>query len=220
MEDDFRKEFLVRYRLPRPLSRAYEAVCFSLNEEDIIQKVKWCAGISVRFLSLIRQAHLIACDETELINPPHHRDLSRILEADFFNGQPERKGLLLLLQLAGIYRGVDMREAPSVILRAFESIIFLERFKIVIVEKRGFNVLLGPHLEYLVKHEHTEEFLMKAPSGTPLFVNPLDGRFLSLNPLAAWVKAPRQPFGHLYLLRRIEGNTGRYIKRESPVRPA
>ncbi|MGD0275042.1 MAG: serine/threonine-protein kinase [Syntrophales bacterium] len=219
MEDNFRKEFLVRYRLPRPVSRAYEAVCFSLNEEDIIQKVKWCAGIAVRFLSLVRQAHLLTRDETLPINPPHYRDLDRILEEDFFKEKLERKDLLPLLQLAGIYRGMDIKEAPSAILPALESIVFLEQFKIIIMVEKGFNVLLGPHLEYPVKHEHTKEFMMKAAPGTPLLVNPQDGRFVSLNPLAAWVKDPHHPFGHLFFLRRMEGDTGWYIEEGIPGSP-
>jgi hypothetical protein len=201
------------------VSRAYEAVCFSLNEEDIIQKVKWCAGIAVRFLSLVRQAHLLTRDETMPINPPHYRDLDRILEDDFFKEKLERKDLLPLLQLAGIYRGMDMKEAPSAILPALESIVFLEQFKIIIVVEKGFNVLLGPHLEYPVKHEHTEKFLMKAAPGTPLLVNPQDGRFVSLNPLAAWVKDPHHPFGHLFFLRRMEGDTGWYIEEGTPGSP-
>jgi len=37
-------EFLVRHRLPRPLSMAYEAVCFALNENDPI--FYWCGFVT------------------------------------------------------------------------------------------------------------------------------------------------------------------------------
>jgi len=212
-------EFLVRHRLPRPLSMAYEAVCFALNENDVIQRSKWCANVAVRFIGALRQACCLARGENETIGPPSYYDYRRKCEGNFFPEELEEGVPHELLQIAGIYRGSISGKIRETILKTLVKIKFLARYRLIIVDEKGFNVLLGPRIEYSVHHNHTNDFLSRVNIGTPMLVDPQDGRFLTLNPLVIWSKDRTHPFGNLYMLRRMDGLTGRYIEEGMPGFP-
>ncbi len=218
--DPFHKEFLIRYRFPRPLSRAYEAVRFALDEGDVRQRVQWCAKVAIRFLAALRQSCCLVCEgEPGPVAPPTYHDLRRTPRGPLFLEELDRGVPVRLMQLAGFSGGGSAGDSLAQLLQALEDILFLARYRLAIIEKRGFNVLLGPRMEYTVRHDHPDGFLERYPSGTPILVNPATGAFLSLSPLVAWAKEPTFSFGHLYLLRRLSGDQGRYIEEGLPGSP-
>lgn len=216
--DALRREFLIRYRLPRPLSRAYEAVCFALEEGDIRQRARWCAKVAIRFLAALRQASSL-CEEPGYVSVPTHHDLRRMSAGPLFPKELEGRTPVRLLELAGIYSGGTAEDFRAEIRQALQEIDFLARYRLIIVEKKGLRVLLGPRMEFPMAFEQPEEFLLRFPPGTPLLVDPSAGTFLSLSPLAVWVKEPSFSFGHLYLLRHLAGNYGKYVAEGIPGSP-
>ena len=218
--ENYNREFIVRYRLPRPVSRAYEAVCFALNEDDVIQRSRWCANVAVRFMAALKQACCLARIKKGALNPPSHYDFKRKCEGTLFPEELEARVPHQLLQLAEIYPGKINGDARTVILEALEKIHSLARYRLAVIDKSGFNVLFGPRIEYLVRHDHPGDFMKLVPVGTPMLVNPLDGHFLTLSPLVIWMKDLSSPFGHLYMLRRIEGMVGQYVEDGIPGSPS
>lgn len=71
------QEFLIRYRLPRPVSRAYEMVCLSMNAEEAAYRSLWCVQTALRFVAALKQAARLALDPELLLHPPVERDLRR-----------------------------------------------------------------------------------------------------------------------------------------------
>ena len=79
--------FLVRHRLPRPVSRSFEAVNFSSDPADVDARITWCAASAVRFLSAVRQANFLAVNINLPVNPPAIHDFKlELLESAFIAG--------------------------------------------------------------------------------------------------------------------------------------
>ncbi|MBN1635584.1 MAG: serine/threonine protein kinase [Deltaproteobacteria bacterium] len=213
-------EFLIRYRMPRPISRAYEALCFAASENEISQRSLWCASVAVRLLSALRQLSCLAFGDSSPINPPSFYDLKRSYAGDLFPQELQGKIPTRLLQIAGVYRGGSNDRNRTIILNALGEIGFLTKYRLAIVEQQGFRILLGPRIEYELTFEHSPEFIEQIQLGTPILVKPQDGSFLTLNPLFTWVKDPRNPFGQLYLIRRIDGIMGQYVEEGMPGCPS
>lgn len=74
-------DFLIRHRLPRPLSRAYEALSFSLDPREAFHRACWCAGVTLRFLEALRLCSAISADPDlpprRALLPPPARGLAR-----------------------------------------------------------------------------------------------------------------------------------------------
>lgn len=209
MIDDL--DFLIRYRFVRPISRSYESVCFALSSHEAFQRSRWSANVSIRFLSALYQASVLALQGRGPVNPPSHHDFKRPCTKPFPHGL-KAKIPTMLMMLAGIYEGAPQGDARHVLLKSLESLDYLAGYRLVVCEDRGFRVLLGPRMEYIVPHIHTEEFAGCVPPGTILFVDTNSGRYLTLGPLVIWRRNPRRSFGHMYILRRVEGTTGHYIE--------
>ena len=214
------KDFLIRYRLPRPLSRAYEAACFSLNTAEITQCCRWCANVTVRFLAAIRQAGCLADGLRQAINPPSRHDLKHKGLEDPFPAELGPGELSGLLHLAGIYSGTGIRPDVSTLLAYLERVVFLARFRLVVVESGGFRILLGPRIEYQLLHPHPPVFLEENPVGSVVLVDLEGGGYLGMNPLLTWSHNPHRPFGHLYILRRVDGIMGQYVEDGLPGSPS
>lgn len=213
------REFPVRYRMPRPISRAYETVCFALGETDQLQRTWWCARVAVRFLSMLRQACCLAYDGALPVNPPSHHDFKIRCDAAPFPvgmgpGIPHT-----LLMLAGIYSGHYAEKGREAVLGGLSEILFLTHGRLVVVEASGLRVLYGPRMEYVVRHGHPEDLPGRPPVGTVFFLDPRDGRYVTLNPLVTWCREPSEPCGRLYLLRRMEEDAGHYLEEGVPGSP-
>ena len=52
---DLSREFQLRHRLPRPISRSYEAACFAPPEEA--HRARWCARVALRLLAALEGDH-------------------------------------------------------------------------------------------------------------------------------------------------------------------
>ncbi len=218
MLDHFKREFIVRYRLPRPVSRAYEMVSFSEYEDEIHCKVSWCAGTAVRFLAAVRQANLLCTDSSLSVNPPSYNDFKMDLPGSPFPRETSGKPGTGLLQLAGILGGSAL-PARETLFQALSTLDYLARYRLVIVEPYGFRVLMGPRVEYLVWEERDREY-RRLHSGTVLLVDAETGGYISLNPLLIWHRERDKPLGHLYVLRRIEGWNGIYREDGIPGTPS
>jgi serine/threonine protein kinase len=216
-EEAFRREFTVRYRLPRPLSRSYESVLFARHEGEVQNKITWCARVAVRFIAALRQALYLSADPSASVNPPGERDLKLPAGDSAFDLIIHMPSPVSLLQLAGIYPGVVNRDDRSSLLSALEDIAFLSRYRIVAVEQDGLRVLLGPRMEYFIWN-------VSPPGGfdpgTPLLVDTVTGHFVSLSPLMIWFRDPHRPLGNLMILRSIRGAAGRYMEDGVPGAPA
>ncbi|MFH1464509.1 MAG: NIF family HAD-type phosphatase [Pseudomonadota bacterium] len=201
--------FLVRYRLPRPVSRAFEAVLCTASPEEPPHLARWCAGVALHFVAAVRQGLLLAQDPARAVKAPGRHDLWAEVDSPLaarLAGPPPHG----LLRYAGDYGGEPPPDPVPGLLRAFGALIHWAPFRIVVPTRAGLTVLLGPRLEIGLPWRPTAELLERFPPGTPLLVDPTDGLALSLAPLLAWEKDPRQPFGHLLVLRRVAGGVGQY----------
>jgi hypothetical protein len=216
-EESFRREFIVRYRLPRPISRSYESVLFARHEGEVQNKISWCAGIAVRFVAALRQALYLAAEPSASVNPPGERDLKLTAGDSAFKQIMAMPSPVTLLQLAGTYTGAVNRDDSSSLLKALEDIGFLSRYRIVALEPDGIRVLLGPRMEYFIWNIG---FPGSLNPGTPLLVDIDTGYFISLSPLLLWIRDPHRPLGNLMILRSIRGAAGRYVEDGVPGAPA
>lgn len=217
--DPFHHEFLIRYRMPRPVSRSFEAVSLALNEEDMRQRCHWCARVAVRFLGTLWQAAALSRNDGEIPGPPSHYDFRRTFDGPPFPGELAAGLPADLLQLAGIYRGPEPEDIRSFLYRALRKIDYLARYRIAIVTEKGFHVLFGPRIEYPVIHGHEPPFMERVPPGTPLLVEPAGGRFISLHPLAVWSKSRSSPFGSFFILHHLEDLSGQFVEEGFPGFP-
>ncbi len=210
MTDDL--DFLIRYRFPRPISRAYESTCFALDQEEVVQRGTWSANVAVRFLAMLYQGCVLDSQGRGPVNPPSHHDFKRPCVNDPFPRELGARIPTPLLILSGIYEGQKGPDTREALMESLREVDFLARYRLVTCEPRGLRVLLGPRIEYVIPFEHPPGFVETMPQGTIMLMDPSNGRFLVLNPLAFWYRHPRDSFGHLYVLRRVEGSTGHYIE--------
>ncbi|MBN2299304.1 MAG: protein kinase [Deltaproteobacteria bacterium] len=209
MIDDL--DFLIRYRFVRPISRSYESVCFALSPDEAKQRSRWSANVSVRFMATLYQACVLSAQGKGPVNPPSHHDFKRPC-THMFPHELQSKIPTMLLMLAGIYEGAVAGEAKHALVESLGAVEYLAQYRLIVCEDKGFRVLLGPRIEYVVPYTHAREFTGFVLPGTILFVDTRSGRYLTLDPLAIWHRNPRSPFGHMYILRRVEGTTGHYIE--------
>jgi len=217
--DPFYHDFLIRYRMPRPISRSYEAVSLALNDDDMRQRCHWCARVAVRFLGALWQTAALSRNAGEIPGPPSHYDFRRTLDGPPFPAELAAGIPADLLQLAGIYRGPEPEDIRAFLFQGLRKIDYLARYRVAVVTPGGFTVLFGPRIEYPVAHDHDPSFLEAAPAGTPLLADPGDGRFLSLAPLVIWSKSRSSPFGSLFVLRHLEGLDGQFVEEGLPGFP-
>ena len=211
-EKDFLSWFSLRYRFPRPVSRAFESACFAIYPDELQNRVTWCASVAVRYVAMLKQCNYLALHEKASINPPGFNDLKLNLEG---NQWPEGMSFQVspyLYQLANIYSGRPGVNEFDLLQRALQELEYLGQYRLVIVEDEGFRVLLGPRIEYMVWNSQHEKVLDLVPPGTPMLLDPRTGQFLTLYPLAVWVRPGDTPLGRLFILRRIRGSSGFYIE--------
>jgi hypothetical protein len=213
------RAFALRHRLPRPLSRAYEAALLAPTEAEAAQRVRWAAAVAVRFLGALAQAGRRAGYPAEPVNPPGEADLKRLPPALV---PPELSDLNPgpLLRLAGLAPGAAAGQPLSALESALGVVAFLARCRLVVPEGDSLRVLLGPRVEYLVGGSIAAELARAVGEGIPALVDAAAGRWLSLASLAVWTRDPRSAFGRLYGLRRREGNWGRFVEEGSPGSPS
>lgn len=216
-ETSFDREFAVRYRFPRPLSRSYESALHARFEAEIGNKTEWCAATAVRFIAAIRQALGLAADSAAVPGPPGAADLKLELPAGVFRSLASLPVPVLLLQHAGIYAGTADRLDRNSLLAALETAGILARYRIACVEREGVRVLLGPRMEYFIWSGILSDCF---EDGTPLLVDIDTGEFLSLRPLMVWRRDPHRSQGRLMVLRSVRENSGRYVEDGVPGAPA
>jgi len=211
-------EFLVRHRLPRPLSRAYEAVRFALGADEELARSRWCARVALRFVAALRQAGALAADPTHHPTPPGHEEPRRrtpghLVPAELGGGLPYALSLL-----AGVFGLREVANPRQELLQALAELGYLARCRIAVVEPAGLRVLLGPRIEAPLPGE-LPAAVAALPTGTPLLCDPQAGLLLTLAPLFAWRPGPGSGFGRLGLLRRVRGERGDYGEEGRPGCP-
>lgn len=220
---DEEAQFLLRHRLPRPISRAYEAVCFALDEEEVLQRSRWCAKVALRFVGALRQASRLAGGlPAGGVDPPSLHDLRAAGEDQgLFPPELDRGLPFALLQLAAVYGAQQISRPREELSGALAQIDWLARYRLAIVEPTGLRLLLGPRIEYRIGcGQLVADGGTTPPSpGTPLLIDPESGRFISLAPLLSWSPEPKSPFGHLLVLRRVQGGIGHYVEEGVPGCP-
>ncbi len=216
-ESAFDREFAVRYRLPRPLSRSYESALNARYEEEIRSKIEWCAGVAVRFIAALRQALSLAGDPGAMVGPPGAGDLKLEPASGAFAALASMPSPVLLLQHAGIYPGMVGRYDRDSLLSSLAPAGILARYRIACVEREGIRVLLGPRMEYFI---WSESLSGDVDEGTPLLVDMDTGEYISLRPLMVWLRGRHQPMGSLMVLRSVRENGGRYVEDGVPGAPA
>src|SRR5271157_1827256 len=186
-ESAFEREFAVRYRFPRPVSRSYESVLYARYGAEIRNKSEWCARIAIRFLAVVQQALYLAANPDALAGPPSARDLK--LESDFapFTPLSPMPSPVTLLQHAGIYPGAVDRGDRRSLLASLELAGSLTRYRIACVESEGIRVLLGPRMEYFI---WSDNLAGDFEIGTPLLVDIVTADYISLKPLMVWHRDP------------------------------
>jgi hypothetical protein len=212
----YEKEFSIRHRMPRPIARSYEAVAFATNSEESEQKIIWCASVAIRFLSAVRQANHLALNPGVPLNPPSFTDLRLDVGGGAFVPELDAAAAAPLAHLAGIYSDRPLGIDNLALRRALARITFLCRFRLVAVERDGFRLLVGPRMEREIWNGDHHLILEKLPPGSVFLYEPDARSFLCLSPLLEWVRPPESPFGRLFLLRRLDGNTGYYIEEGIP----
>lgn len=211
--------FLVRYRLPRPVSRSFEAVGYSTNPDDIDARITWCAASAVRFLAAVYQANFLAVNINLPVNPPSIHDFKLDLLEPAFMAEMEHGVPPALTRLASIYADMPPGMNPEWLVTALGEITYLADYRIAVREEGSFRVLLGPRTEYVAWDGRRREPGVMPPEGAVMMIDPRTGRYLALNPLLVWRKDPREPFGHLYMLRKREKDEGFYIEEGVPGSP-
>jgi hypothetical protein len=211
-------DFLVRYRLPRPVSRAYETVHLSKNTEELKHRIQWCARVAVRYLASVWQAHYLQENPGAPVNVPSSADFKLPVDQPL-NHSILRKPPVRLLQLAGILSGsVPDKEAAL-----HEALIELKNIScstLAIVLKDGFLVLAGPRLIYYIYNRNHEDVLNKTNENSVVLYDKETGEFLTMDPLLKWKEEKHSGSGHLMVLKGIEGTTGLYSEDGIPGGPA
>jgi len=210
--------FLVRHRMPRPISRAFEVVSFALDPEDERHRAQWCAKVTLRLLAALRQAADLAQAGGGPVNPPELRQAGGRGGGTFPEDLPSSLPFGLQ-RLAGIYGAPVRSGARGLLSTSLAHLAPLARYRIAVLEDQGLRLLLGPRIEVGLPWAFGDGG-SDVPRDEPLLVDPRDGRYLSLAPLLAWVRDLHQGFGHLYLLRRIEGGLGHYVEEGIPGCPS
>ncbi len=211
-EKEFLSWFSLRYRFPRPVSRAFESACFAIYPDELQNRITWCASVAVRYTAMLKQCNYLALHEKASINPPGFNDLKLKLDG---NQWPEGMSFPVspyLYQLANIYSGRTGVDEFNLLQRALQELEYLGRCRLVIIEDEGFRVLLGPRMEYMVWNSDHDQVLDLVPQGTPILFDPRNGQFLTLSPLAVWIRAADNPLGKLFILRRVRGSSGFYVE--------
>ena len=226
-DESFDQEFQIRYRFPRPISRAYEAVCFAVNREEMAQRSRWCARVALQFLAVLKQAAHLAASPEVPVNAPTSRDLrlgreSRTTSEGRRGHNPLSFAEVDHHPLLRLVEGRDRHRVlhdPTPLREALAGFLPLSRYRLVVLDGARYNVLLGPRMEYTVAPGPPASALEGLPAGTPLIVDPADGRFLSLAPLVVWQKQARSSFGRLFVLTRLSGLDGHYVEAGIPGCP-
>ncbi|HPJ37856.1 MAG TPA: serine/threonine-protein kinase [Spirochaetota bacterium] len=208
----YEKEFQIRHRMPRPVSRSYESVMFSTVREDMENRIVWCANVAIRFFSALRQASYLAMNPGIPVNPPSFTDFKMDCENFCFPEGLDVAATAPLAQLAGVYSDKPFGIDKLALRRALSKLIFLNRYHVLIVEQEGFRVVKGPRIEYMVWNTSHDEVLREVPVSTVLYVDSETGKYISLDPLMIWNRDVRQSFGNLYILRRVAGSRGYYVE--------
>jgi serine/threonine-protein kinase len=218
------EEYLVRYRFPRPIARAFEEVLFSQTEQEEHVRVRWCANVAVRFLAVLRQANHLAASGASFLNAPSASDLKLDVPPNPLPSEtaaPPRA--TRLLRLADIYPGRSVHKHRKRLLHSLAKLSYLAEHRLAVVEPDGLRILLGSRTEYRVAASQSgwdhARLLESHPKGTPLLVDPRTGRYLSLGPLAVWQRDPREPLGHMLWLRKVWRERGYYIEEGMPGAP-
>ena len=182
-ESAYEREFAVRYRLPRPLSRSYESILYARDPAEIRNKIEWCAATAVRFIAALRQALYLTTDFSTPAGPPGTHDFKLETDLKAFRPLASMPPPVLLLRHAGMYTGPVDRDSRASLLDALEPAAFLCRYRIACRERDGFRVLLGQRVEYVI---WTDSLAGEIDEGTPILVDTENGDYLSLGPLAVW----------------------------------
>jgi eukaryotic-like serine/threonine-protein kinase len=213
------ESFLVRYRLPRPISRAWEAACFALDEEEARYRARWCGKVALRFLATLRHASMLARDSELPIAAGSLYHLRQTVPDTVFPLELRVAGSARLYRVAGLYGGARVGTAREELAEALAGLTWLANYRILVVETWGFTVLLGPRIEYRVRLTHSLDLLRRLPPGAVLLVHPGTTAFLRLDPLVIWLRQPGTGFGHLQVLRRVDDDIGSYLEDGVPGGP-
>ncbi len=215
-DKQYEREFLIRHRMPRPISRSYEAVAFAPTREEDEHRIVWCASVTIRFLGAVKQANYLALNRGLPINPPSFADIKLdVGESPFIPGI-EPSVAAPFAQLAGIYSDRPLGIDTQALRRAFSRLLFLARYLLIVSERDGFRVLWGPRIERPVWAPAGSHDTDIYPPGTAFLLDPESLRFLTLSPFVIWKRDERSPFGKLFVLRRIDGGRGHYIEEGIP----
>lgn len=207
--------------MPRPVARAYEAVCFALEPVDAAHRAEWAARVALRWIATLRSAGFLTEQPPGApINAPdleraHRLSLSDPFPAELSGGVP-----FALMRLARVH-GAPPGGPPQAALRgALSHLAYLARYRIVARGPSGLRLLLGPRIEVPLPAPHPDdEAAWTAAGATALLVDPTTGRWLSLDPLACWLDTPGTAFGRLLVLRRVASEGGNYIEDGVPGCP-
>ena len=113
-ESAFGREFTLRYRLPRPLSRSYESILYARDPAEIRNKIEWCAATAVRFIAALRQALYLTVDTSSPAGPPGTHDIKLETNLEAFKLLAAMPAPVLLLQHAGLYSGTVDRDVARI----------------------------------------------------------------------------------------------------------
>ncbi len=226
------REFFIRYRLPRPISRAYESVRLSVEPQEITHRSIWCGQVAMRFIAAIWQALRLAEEGGGSVNPPSLVDLRASLApsplADTFGSldtaplqrlTADPRRLAVAAQDERPARAGFTHPVPEALMAALAALRPLCDLRLVVAMPDHLNVLLGPRIEYRVGGGEGSLPDAEIPHGVPLLVDPDRGAWLSLAPLVVWEKGARSDFGRLFLLRRVDLNVGHYVEEGVPGCP-
>lgn len=216
-ESAFEREFAVRYRLPRPLSRPYESILYARDQAEIRNKIEWCAATAVRFMAALRQALCLAVDASVPAGPPAPGDFKLETSLRAFMPISTMPVPVTLMQHAGIYPGAVDRDSRASLLESLGPAAFLRRYRIACREREGIRVLLGQRMEYFI---WTDSLAGQFDEGTTLLVDTVTGDYLSLGPLVIWRRDPHMPMGSLMVLRSVRETIGRYVEDGVPGSPS
>jgi hypothetical protein len=211
--------FRIRYRLPRPISRSFEAVGFSSNPDDIDARIQWCSNAAIRFLAAVYQANFLAVNINLPVNPPAIHDFKLDLLEPAFVGEMEKGVPPALTRLSSIYADAAPGIRPEALALALGEILYLADYRLAVREEGCFRVLLGPRTEYMVWDAPRTGPGDVPDAGTVIFIDTRTGRYITLNPLLVWKREPREAFGHLCMLRRREKDRGHSIEEGVPGSP-
>ncbi|MBP6875941.1 MAG: serine/threonine protein kinase [Candidatus Eisenbacteria bacterium] len=226
-DEHLEQEFLIRHRLPRPISLAYDTACLAVDRRSLSHRCRWCARVALRFLAALRQAARLAAQGGGPVNPPSAQDLRSGSLAPALAAEETAAFAALLDSLDAlplerfIARTVMHPDSvdTAALREALVPLLPLARYRIVILEELTFNVLLGPRIEYHATGGGAVPIPPDLPPGVPMLVDPQTGWFLDLSPLAIWDKRPQDAFGRLSLLKRVDQKIGHYAEEGVPGGP-